>query len=712
MTNLYNNVTNNITNLNNQEDQSILLHKQIKTIADNYDKGDLTNIFVYKNITPEQLKVKPNNLGAYLLTNNSRAFRKVDIDKSFVAQYAINNGYKYYAISRSGDCYISESINLESSLKNAEIRYENTLENYLNSKTFNTLILGYNGTVYLCNYEGSYPDANGAPDKSHYSTVDKKIQLIKELLLTNPGSVIAKEGFNMGENSTAINCLTSYIGCYKDEYASKRALPNYAGHNYNHDTCHDKAVSLGYSVFGLQDGVPNSSQCYMGKSYDDAIQYGNVTNCKEYDGKMYGEQWSNAVYAIGVNNCVNSKCFLDNDGSLKIKKFVSATNANTSPTSEEKIVVHKPQYVDNNIVLDTQMDNALTAGKFLVTGDTMESENGKFKLVLAKDGNKTKIGLYKVTNEIDFINHYKSIDNISDSDIIEVTSIPNNGENCGLGKMAYEDEKGNLYSYPNSMLQNTASDNYIKLGQFSIRSPENWENEIDSKLVTQNINSACRTFCDSNDNCDGYAVYNHADTKNCILLTGKKYIMNNTIYNNSDFVRPDTDLSANIDPSGSVFLRVPSIAFSSDNNTCPTTALKFIDTVEWNSYTFDGSMTPNTKCSLGKLLLPIEANVATTRNNIKQYSNEISSQINELVDSGKVTNSALSTNINSVNNLIGKYKASKQDIEDIGGEGKFGSLQAHMDDSNLQLLSNNYQYILWTILAILIIMGAMKIAKR
>ena len=257
MTTLYNSVKNNIANLNSQEDQSILLHGQIKDIADNYDKGDLKNIYVYKNITPEVLNVQVNNLGTYRLSENLDKFIKVDIDKTFIAQYAINNNHKYYAISHSDECYVSDSTNLENDLVETEINYEKTLMQFLNNKTFNTLILGYNGTLYLCNYTGTYADANGAPDKSYYNTADKKIELLKELLITS-NSVVAKDGFNMGDNSTAVSCLTSFMGCYKDD--GNRALPKYLGHNHNHDTCHAMAVTTGYSVFGLQDGGINSSQ--------------------------------------------------------------------------------------------------------------------------------------------------------------------------------------------------------------------------------------------------------------------------------------------------------------------------------------------------------------------------------------------------------------------------------------------------------------------
>ena len=96
------------------------------------------------------------------------------------------------------------------------------------------------------------------------------------------------------------------LGCWKDK--SDRAIkgglngPRVDDSNSVH-ACFERAQSLGYTVFALQDG----NQCFTskdaGKTYN---KYGTATNCK--NGK--GGDWANAVYKIGNEAFDSTENFL------------------------------------------------------------------------------------------------------------------------------------------------------------------------------------------------------------------------------------------------------------------------------------------------------------------------------------------------------------------------------------------------------------------
>ena len=712
----YNNLKKLIDNLKHAEKKVEDIQEKIKSTTHKYS-GKVSNLYVDKNISPKDLNIQENNLGIYRLSDNQNIFNQVSVKKGYLSQYAINMSKSFYAISNTENYYTSDLKNIESMLKPAEIRYSYDYKGLM----FNTILLGFNGTMYLCNYTGKNIDPNHSirgPSRKYYNTEEKNIELMRELLVNDTDAVIYEYGYS-NNRAAGITCLTTYLGCYKD--TADRAIPDYQGESYTVDACHKKAISVKAKLFGLQNGDfqkkdgssgYGTSQCFTGSDYDQAIKYGNSPYCKQSrvqdDGKFYGGGWTNAVYTSGTSNCANTVIYLDNDGGLKIKNL-----DNKGDQLNQMVIISPPDNGDDEgipIKLNDNDKTELYQGEYLVPGDVLYSKNGIFKMQfdhIHKTDHTSytpSIGLYKRTNNGDFINKYKKEANLLDNDIISITSIPENDYGKNLGKMAFKDEKGNIFPYPESMFKNTSNDKYT-----SINTNKNWSpidektwagkyliNRIDNKNET-NMLKYCSQLCNNNKNCQGVGIVEDKSNSKyfCDLINDKNFIINQLVTDSLIFYQ-------------NLLVRDPTL---NTDSTCPNEAMEFISTKEWSLLALGNNMTSNTKCSLGRKLEPMDKLYKDAQEEVDVAANALKNKLNSLTDDQKNEYNKMGDNMKEVNKLINKYENYKKNIEDIGGIGKMGTLGGQIEDTHLDLMSNNYQYMIWTIIAIVIIIAAIKMTR-
>lgn len=836
-TNNNNNLQNLIDNLKNAEKNLENIQNNIKEKVNNYKKK-VQNSYIILNTGPKQLNVKVNNLGTYILDKVKNDILRINISNSKLPQYAINNGYKCYAIGNDGTSYVSNTTFNTGHF--SEVVYADSF----NDIKFNTIILGYNATIYFCLYQGEHAEPNGGPSKEYYNTLEKRVELMKELLDDNNGTaVVYSVGFS-DDKSEATSCTSKYLGCYADiglakreQGKSGRAISDFIAYNYTYESCKKKALDSNASVFGLQAGNRKDTWCLLGNSLDDAKKYGPSTNCTKdpTDGIYYGGQWTNAIYSVGSSSCTKSELRLDEDGGLRLYDL---------DNNQNKVIINPPG-IGGGVgyspdILPNKNGVVLSAGEFLNPGDSRFSKDGTYKLTLnnykltvkddinldaghAKPGgwcstnfmSKTpccdathydwsgdgdtkyicpstapvcigyvpgikwgsctknngvnkdvlnRINLYMQTNSTEFINKYKDLNNLKDSDIITVTSIPENTNKVNLGKMIYQDENQSYYTYPESMLKNTENDIYQKLSSFtsdeylitekrpmkkvdgkSYRCPSGYikgcnylntgkrccypENPacvqgsdvycypntkgplgtktamipgtndeflLESKNIdSPNADEQCKKLCNKNDSCEAAAISYYDKMTRCDLLNNRKEIINN-----SDLDSP---------PYNNLYIRIPTIE---NDDSCPSFASKYIDTnQEWGTH-YGGPMTSQTKCSLGKELNPLDNDIQTAQKQITKAVNALKLKIQSLTVDQKKEFDAMGTNMKEINNLINKYTDYKNDIKDIDNMEQKAIMGGQIDDSHMKLLSNNYQYILWAIVAMIIIIGLIKITKR
>jgi hypothetical protein len=67
-------------------------------------------------------------------------------------------------------------------------------------------------------------------------------------------------------------------------------------------------------------------------------------------------------------------------------------------------------------------------------------------------------------------------------------------------------------------------------------------------------------------------------------------------------------------------------------------------------------------------------------------------------------------NEKKINDDLLKIKSLEKEYSD--SKGKIGNIYGMKDNSENELLHNNYKYMLWSILAVILVIGGMKILKR
>jgi hypothetical protein len=281
------------------------------------------------------------------------------------------------------------------------------------------------------------------------------------------------------------------------------------------------------------------------------------------------------------------------------------------------------------------------------------------------------------------------------------------GNPASMGKIGFVDNDANLKEYPSSMIGK--STNYDVIQNY-----DSHGNDLTNMPLTNVTVDSCKTSCNNNGDCNGF-IY---DNNNQLC-----YLKNNNMYPVGKRTR-----ASGLD----LYTRTSSLI---NNSVCPNNFIN-IDSVQYDHYVKGNQMTPEDTCStdvvsvedtikLNKLKEQLaeladkinkNTNILTTNNtninnsmdkgektinnDFKQYY-QVKENINRLLE--KTTNKTYKKNSNKINNNNMLVVESMLNMND---------LNAMMSDSDLVVLQNNYQYILWSIVAIGVITTTINIIKK
>jgi hypothetical protein len=96
-------------------------------------------------------------------------------------------------------------------------------------------------------------------------------------------------------------------------------------------------------------------------------------------------------------------------------------------------------------------------------------------------------------------------------------------------------------------------------------------------------------------------------------------------------------------------------------------------------------------------------NVSDVENSFKSLFNNLKKKYKLLIGHITNTNTSIKTKFNELQNT-------KKDLADWTGE-QLQNLEAMDDDTDLNMMSENYRHIMWSILAIIIIITTIKLTK-
>jgi hypothetical protein len=165
-------------------------------------------------------------------------------------------------------------------------------------------------------------------------------------------------------------------------------------------------------------------------------------------------------------------------------------------------------------------------------------------------------------------------------------------------------------------------------------------------------------------------------------------------------------------PSSSIYVRKPDI--KNVNYTC-TKNIKFmkdINSENWDTYKKDptGNMTNDFKCNLAAFREEQEDTVQKRREDLAKVVNKVKDQMEylteeekKLLQEKKKSDTRFAEQINIFDKISNTIKNSDSTSDQRQGQ---------VDDSVLVLTKKNYQYIFWSILAVLFIIASLKISRN
>lgn len=366
------------------------------------------------------------------------------------------------------------------------------------------------------------------------------------------------------------------------------------------------------------------------------------------------------------NKCKNLRLTLEDDGSLNLAT-TTGTQLWSNPAT---LVTGKP-----NDKYDAEHGkygrNYLMPGEFLNVGEFMGSPTGTCRLAMVETSTTKSL---QILYEINGCQNEEDVNNQS----VSLVNIPTTHPEY-VGKMGYVDSANKLHEYPSAMQQ--MKNSYTFVGKYSVFGGNLGLNtDIESA-------DACKTKCNATPECVGI-VY---DTVNKKCQLKKK-----EVYQSQRIIKPTHEYHT----------RNKSAL---NNSSCPADVTHYETTTSWIP-NMGADMTLQTKCGLANHTQVQRAAVQSTRNDLLTMVSGLTQKLSKLTEDDKKL--ATQLNINSLN--LRRKKAEflklKNDKSDIMGN-QLKHLKAIAEDSSLNMISKNYKHIMWSIIAILIIIGTIKATR-
>ena len=386
------------------------------------------------------------------------------------------------------------------------------------------------------------------------------------------------------------------------------------------------------------------------------------------------------------------------DGTKKIWDSVTQFGAsgkiagNISPIAVPEYAADGVRKDNDNTIKRRYPVNYLLAGQFLGVGEWIGSPTGTCRLMMTGPAGNPPNSLQVVTNIVGCDDSLPEDKNVSETVIDTVATriytIPRTyPEN--IGKMAFVNNLGQLQKYPDATMTEY-NDVFESIGPYTFTSSAFLGTALTDGMsnTAEKCKSKCLTYTGTTGLCAGIVF--DTTTNACQLL------------NASVYGKPRI-----IDSSKAYHIRQKKV--KGQDISCPDTITNQSATF-WHDTKQSTDMSSTSKCGLAnftatertKLISDVSANIMSV-GPVRLLLGRLHTKYNELTDS-------LFNTKNSIKSKMDEFEKSKQNLADWTGE-QLQNLQAMNEDRDINMTSQNYRHILWSILAIIIIIATMKMTK-
>ena len=261
------------------------------------------------------------------------------------------------------------------------------------------------------------------------------------------------------------------------------------------------------------------------------------------------------------------------------------------------------------------------------------------------------------------------------------------------GNVAYIDINNGLHKYPDDML---AFDNtYTEMPGFT-PSPS-----VGTTVTapTGSSEPLCKTACNSDTTCAGYTFMNS---------TCKKYT-ETQIYPKGDRILFDGAAADTV--LNKTYIRNKKISDSNSSHYSCNKVVNNVNSSVYSSYpaTDPNPMTTTQKCALGLILDPKMSTLATKSATAVTSGGTVKSAINGIYTNQNTLKNTINTKTTAIETGLASQDEVKRKIDKY--EESNNTSTATVSDTELLLVSDNYKYILWSIVTVMVSISAIKIFR-
>ena len=381
--------------------------------------------------------------------------------------------------------------------------------------------------------------------------------------------------------------------------------------------------------------------------------------------------------------CIGYRLVMKNDGNLVI--YNNKSQATWSSKTASNIGVNNPE---KSASKGKNGRNYLNSGEYLNNGEFIGSSSGNCYLKMTKGVGLQIIislpGCSNVGNETyGFINTSENkilkVDSPSSINSLAVYTIPISFGYDNIGKVGYVTPDNKLKEYPQNLI--SRSNNYIELGNFS--NPGN-----DIKTINAKTPEECMTGCNQTNGCEGF-VFNPNGT--CSLK-------NSNMYPKTPRIK-----TSNVN----VLLYKRSVNLK-NNNSCSKNAVPINGSL-WGNYVKDGTMSQAVVCKLENYTKEQQVKLEASRKDLQQTITEIHKRLIALDETDKKLLSSYGLTKKNLEKDMSTFQLVYKEKQNI--DNKANTLQGMHDASEDEMISENYKNIVWSVVAILLIIGSIKLLK-
>ena len=247
------------------------------------------------------------------------------------------------------------------------------------------------------------------------------------------------------------------------------------------------------------------------------------------------------------------------------------------------------------------------------------------------------------------------------------------------GKMSYVDE--NMVRRPIPSKYISQSNDYFSLGNYDAPG-----NDIKSESSISDA-TACKSLCNSLEDC--YGVVFDPTNQTCYLKNSDTFPVSGRV------------------PSDNLELYVRKQAVSV-NSSCPTSVTQTYGDV-FDKLPLGKTVSENTVCGLGQVLTKKQAAADAAEKKLQAVVSEIRGEMSNLAGQEGKLNEDMLAQIDQLLRDMAKYEDTKEELE-VANKG-MTNVSAMNESSEMDMISESYQYMLLVIVACVLVVGGIKASR-